>query len=252
MSRRFYRKGAQTPLERAREHERRAWQLLLSFLPLILLTGWLLHGIHFQQRQGESCTSRLPQPFYTPEEAQDDKPEPIELPETVNHEIAPAETLICQDVAIEELPDLVELPEEFEETPILALSPALPDSLETEKPAPEKESRPAQPAKKAVAASTPQRSSEILPPSYKTTPKPPYPAALRASRTTGSVRVRISIDSDGIPTQVTVIQSSGYSEFDSAARSWIIKKWRFNPARIKESSQAIAGTVVTTIHFKLS
>ncbi len=86
-------------------------------------------------------------------------------------------------------------------------------------------------------------------PRYRSAPKPPYPRSLRARQVEGTVRVRIAVSAHGKPTQVNILGTSGYREFDSTARSWIMSRWSFVPAT--QNGRAIASSVTTRIHFTL-
>ncbi len=86
-------------------------------------------------------------------------------------------------------------------------------------------------------------------PSYRSAPKPPFPASMRSRQAEGTVRVRISVDAKGKPTEVSIVNSSGYHELDSTARHWILSRWSFFPAT--ENGSAIASRVTTQIVFSL-
>ncbi len=86
-------------------------------------------------------------------------------------------------------------------------------------------------------------------PSYRSAPKPPFPPSLRSRQAEGTVRVRISVDSSGKPTEVSIVSSSGHHELDSTARNWILNRWSFFPAT--ENGHAIASRVTTKIEFTL-
>lgn len=109
--------------------------------------------------------------------------------------------------------------------------------------------------KAALAASSrplqshphPQPLGGFTPPSYREAPEPPYPPALRAERAEGTVKVRITVDAYGKPTQVDITQSSGQREFDTTAREWILNHWHFNPAH--QGKTPTAGVVSTSIRF---
>jgi len=90
---------------------------------------------------------------------------------------------------------------------------------------------------------------DYAPPAYQSAPKPPYPPGLRQMRIEGSVRVRIAISKEGVPTSVAIAASSGYAEFDDAARQWILRHWRFTPAR--SNGVPVPSAVATAIHFVL-
>ena len=90
----------------------------------------------------------------------------------------------------------------------------------------------------------------FTPPAYRSAPRPPFPAAMRQSRVEGSVRLRIFLDAEGVPQRVEIIIGSGHSEFDSTAREWVLRHWRFKPAR--QGSTPVPATVVTSVQFTLS
>lgn len=87
------------------------------------------------------------------------------------------------------------------------------------------------------------------PPAYRSAPRPPYPAAMRQLRCTGSVGVRISVSAEGKPTGVEITQSAGHAEFDALTREWIMKHWSFHPAT--EDDRPTAATVRTRVEFRL-
>lgn len=87
------------------------------------------------------------------------------------------------------------------------------------------------------------------PPAYRSAPRPPYPAAMRQLRCTGSVGVRITVSAEGKPTGVEITQSAGYAEFDAVTREWILKHWSFHPATVDD--RPTAATVRTRVDFRL-
>lgn len=92
-------------------------------------------------------------------------------------------------------------------------------------------------------------SARRTPPAYRSAPRPPYPAAMRQLRCTGSVGVRISVSAEGKPTGVEITQSAGHAEFDALTREWIMKHWSFHPAT--EDDRPTAATVRTRVEFRL-
>ena len=84
------------------------------------------------------------------------------------------------------------------------------------------------------------------PPISRVTPQPEYPAAMKATKRRGEVRVRIHIGSEGIPTAVDVI-SSTHIAFAQAAQLCILKRWKFIPAR--KNDKPVPSIANITIHF---
>ncbi|MBY8827844.1 energy transducer TonB [Hephaestia mangrovi] len=55
------------------------------------------------------------------------------------------------------------------------------------------------------------------------------PTALRAGEE-GSVRVKVAVDSDGVPIRCRVVQSSGYADLDQGTCDIVMRRGRFVPA----------------------
>jgi periplasmic protein TonB len=64
-------------------------------------------------------------------------------------------------------------------------------------------------------------------------PSPGYPAAARASREQGTVRLLVTVEATGLPSSVTVQSSSGSAALDSAARDHISRRWRWPAGEIR-------------------
>lgn len=148
-------------------------------------------------------------------------------------------------------------PQPAESGPILCGLDALPpdtepelatDSLPAPRPAPQ--ARPRTVSRTPVPTMAAADAPSTTPPAYLSNPKPPYPAAMRQRRIQGSVGVRIAVSQQGTPTAVDITRPSGHAEFDSTARSWILRHWRFRPATT--AGKATASTVTTTVRFRLN
>jgi protein TonB len=74
-------------------------------------------------------------------------------------------------------------------------------------------------------------------------PAPPYPAAARSRGMQGTVYLSITFGSDGRVTTTSVSRSSGYSDLDSAASSWVRRNWRAAPGQ--------TGTFRQPVQFRL-
>ena len=81
---------------------------------------------------------------------------------------------------------------------------------------------------------------------YRTAPPPAYPRSAMRMGLGGTVLLRILVDIDGRPLQVTVERSSGHRDLDEAARSQVLSRWLFQPAiRNGLAVQAIGLVPVT-------
>lgn len=65
---------------------------------------------------------------------------------------------------------------------------------------------------------------------YVSAPPPPYPSAEQRRGIEGTVTLRILVDVDGKPLEVSVDASSGNRNLDRAASQHVLKHWRFKPA----------------------
>lgn len=92
-----------------------------------------------------------------------------------------------------------------------------------------------------------QEQDTYTPPAPLSTPSPGYPSALRTSRRTGLVQLRIHINTEGKPTSVEIISSS-HPTFAETARNHILSHWKFSPAR--RNGKAVPATAIQKIHFQ--
>lgn len=86
-------------------------------------------------------------------------------------------------------------------------------------------------------------------PRYLVCPKPVYPRKALRRREEGLVLLCVMVTTEGMPANVEMVQSSGYSLLDDAAVA-AVKNWQFIPARI--GNIAIASNVEIPIRFRLS
>jgi periplasmic protein TonB len=78
---------------------------------------------------------------------------------------------------------------------------------------------------------------------------PRYPPQALRSGVEGSVSVRVEVDPNGVPTDVTVVERSGERSRDlDRAVTDAVRKWRFEPAM--KDGKAVAGAVVVPVDFK--
>ena len=69
-------------------------------------------------------------------------------------------------------------------------------------------------------------------PAYGVNPKPSYPLIARRMGAQGVVLLRVHVRADGSVAEVTVAQSSGFSQLDDSALQTVRGSWRFVPARL--------------------
>lgn len=91
--------------------------------------------------------------------------------------------------------------------------------------------------------------SGYIPPQFLTRYKPPYPEQARAQRLEGVVLLRVSVDTSGRVTEVSIHQGSGHAILDRAALE-AVRTWRFTPAR--QGDRVISATVELPIRFHFS
>lgn len=84
---------------------------------------------------------------------------------------------------------------------------------------------------------------------YAFAPPPPYPATALRQGAEGTVWLRIEVGESGVPLRVSVERSSGNRALDSGARLHVLKRWRFQPARV--DGQAIRGIALVPVVFRL-
>lgn len=78
---------------------------------------------------------------------------------------------------------------------------------------------------------------------------PKYPPQALRSGVEGSVSVRVEVDANGNPTDVTVVERSGERSRDlDRAVTNAVREWRFEPAM--KDGKAVAGAVVVPVDFK--
>lgn len=73
---------------------------------------------------------------------------------------------------------------------------------------------------------------------YLQNPRPAYPAMSKRLGEAGRVMLRVTVDANGLPTNVEISKSSGFSRLDDAALE-AVRKWKFVPAR--RGDEAISG-----------
>ena len=113
--------------------------------------------------------------------------------------------------------------------------------------APPADEEPSPPPPTPVPSHTPINTNAAITPAVLISQPPiEYP---RSASGEGRVRVKIEIGADGVPTDSSIIESSGDPELDRAAlRS--VRRWRFKPAM--SHGVPVASNATAPIEFKLS
>ncbi len=65
---------------------------------------------------------------------------------------------------------------------------------------------------------------------YLSAPAPAYPREALRTGAQGTVILRVLVDEDGTPIEVSIERSSGNRSLDNAARSQVLRRWKFRPA----------------------
>lgn len=84
---------------------------------------------------------------------------------------------------------------------------------------------------------------------YRATPLK-YPAQALHSRIQGQVILKVLVDENGLPLDVTIEQSSGYTLLDRSAREQVLKGWKFEPAMV--NGHAVRAWARVPVTFNLN
>lgn len=100
-----------------------------------------------------------------------------------------------------------------------------------------------------IDATPPGPAAQPMQLAYLSAPAPTYPRAALQRGLAGTVLLRVLVDVDGRPLDVTVARSSGYRELDDAARTQVFKRWRFQPAL--QGGQPVQALGLVPVEFSL-
>ena len=78
---------------------------------------------------------------------------------------------------------------------------------------------------------------------------PAYPPISRRLAEQGTVRLRVTVGTDGRVTETMLLESSGFERLDNAAAAWVVRHWRYEPAM--EGNRAIESRVEAVLTFRL-
>lgn len=79
-------------------------------------------------------------------------------------------------------------------------------------------------------------------------PSPRYPAEAMRRRESGTVRLRVQVDENGVPRAIEVLSGSGSRALDREAAN-TVRRWRFLPAQ--RDGRPVEGSVDVPITFRL-
>lgn len=173
--------------------------------------------------------------------------DPPHLPEPILPTPEPVETL--SPPTITQIDTIPELPQHDDTRLTLTEQDFTPPASKPRAAAPTRAPRKSPPPAPAAASVVTADATDYTPPAYRDAPLPPYPANMRQSRIQGDVRLRIYLDATGTPQKVEIAGSSGHVEFDSTAKAWVLRHWKFFPAR--KAGSPIPGIVTTRVQFVL-
>ncbi len=217
---------------------------LPALIITLLLTGTLAAaGLYFSVLEPCEQSGKIIQAVFTPPQKQEAQQYALSMHTLPTMDVQPH----CESTIFLH-PQ--EAPQHLPEQEKLTTSLELPLLLMAELTAPEHPAR--------LTASTQRRpeprqtasqqgQDTYTPPAPLNTPTPAYPSALRSSRRTGLVQLRIHINTEGKPASVEIISSS-HPTFAETARNHILSHWKFSPAR--RNGKAVAATAIQKIHFQ--
>lgn len=84
---------------------------------------------------------------------------------------------------------------------------------------------------------------------YRSAPPPAYPRLAVQRNYQGTVLLRVLVDTDGMPLEVSIERSSGHSVLDREAARHVQRSWRFLPAT--RDGQPVQAVGIVPIDFRL-
>lgn len=84
---------------------------------------------------------------------------------------------------------------------------------------------------------------------YRSAPPPAYPRQAMQRHWQGTVLLRVLVDTDGRPLEVSIERSSGHSVLDREAARHVQRTWRFQPAT--RDGQPVQAVGIVPIDFRL-
>ena len=84
---------------------------------------------------------------------------------------------------------------------------------------------------------------------YLRAPAPAYPRDALIAGAEGTVTLRVLVGEDGSPLEVSIERSSGNRSLDNAARSQVLRRWKFQPAT--DNGHPVQAYGLIPVDFKL-
>ncbi len=97
-----------------------------------------------------------------------------------------------------------------------------------------------------IGASAPLQGVQLR---YLSAPAPSYPREALLAGAQGTVTLRVLVDVDGSPLEVSVEHSSGNRSLDTAARNQVLRRWKFQPAT--DGGRPVQAYGLIPVDFKL-
>ncbi len=103
------------------------------------------------------------------------------------------------------------------------------------------------PAADSIAPPTPLAGVQLR---YLHAPAPAYPRDALRIGAQGTVTLRVLVGVDGAPLEVSIERSSGNRSLDNAARSQVLRQWKFQPAT--DNGRPVQAYGLVPVDFKLN
>ncbi|MNM40265.1 Gram-negative bacterial tonB protein [compost metagenome] len=102
------------------------------------------------------------------------------------------------------------------------------------------------PTSDSIAPSSPLEGVTLR---YQHAPAPAYPRDALVAGAQGTVTLRVLVNEDGSPLEVTIEHSSGNRSLDNAARNQVLRRWKFQPA--VDGGRPVQAYGLIPVDFKL-
>lgn len=104
----------------------------------------------------------------------------------------------------------------------------------------------APPAVDSIGPALPMQGVQLR---YLRAPAPAYPRDALVAGAQGTVTLRVLVGEDGSPLEVSIERSSGNRSLDNAARTQVLRRWKFQPAT--DNGRPVQAYGLIPVDFKL-